>query len=234
MFNQRELPFVMINGAVSADGKLALENCSRIQFSSLRDRQLVFKLRAQVDAVVSGAETVETFSIDLAAGGAKWREKRIRSGKAPEPLRVIVSDDASFDPHARIFQKRLSPIIILATRGAERNKIEALRKVADEVKIFGERTVSFAQAFRWLREKHGVKRMVCEGGGETNAALLRAGVVDELHLTICPFLLSGGHAPTISDGHGFGSLKAAPKLKLKSMKRVKGEIFLIYQILERS
>ncbi len=233
MFNRRELPFVMINGAVSADGKLALENRSLIQFSSRRDRQLVFKLRMQVDAVLSGAETVEIFSIDLAAGSARWREQRIRCGRPPEPLRIIVSDDADIDPEAKIFKKHVSPIIILTTRNAEKKRITALRKVADEVKIFGERTVNFAEAFRWLREKHNVKKIVCEGGGETNAALIRAGVVDELNLTICPLLLSGAHAPTISDGRGIASLEIAPRLKVKSLKQVKGEIFLIYKILAK-
>ncbi len=231
MFHESELPFVMINGAVSADGKLALENRSLIQFSSRRDRQLVFKLRAKVDAVVSGARTVERFSIDLAAGAEKWQKQRIRNGLAPEPLRVIVSGSANLDPRAMIFRKRVSPIIILTARNADKTKVAALRQVADEVKHFGERKVSFAQAFRWLRDKHDVKSLVCEGGGETNAALVRAGVVDELHLTLCPLLLSGSHAPTISDGDGVSSLKIAPRLNLKSMKRVQGEIFLVYQIL---
>ncbi|MEY2466409.1 MAG: hypothetical protein QOD03_930 [Verrucomicrobiota bacterium] len=224
----------MINGAVSADGKLALENRSLIQFSSQLDRQLVFKLRTRVDAVLSGARTVETFSINLAVGSGKWREERVRHRLPPEPLRVIVSGSASLDPHAKIFQKRVSPIIILTTRHADKKKVAALRKVADEVKIFGERTVSFASAFRWLREQHGVMSIVCEGGGETNAALIRAGVVDELHLTLCPLLLSGRRAPTISDGCGVGALEFAPRLKLKSLKCVKGEIFLIYKILAKA
>jgi riboflavin-specific deaminase-like protein len=224
----------MINGAVSADGKLALENRSLIQFSSRLDRQLVFKLRTQVDAVLSGARTVETFSINLAVGSDKWQQERVRRGLPPEPLRIIVSGSASLDPHAKIFQKRVSPVIILTTRSADKKKVAALRKVADAVKIFGERTVSFARAFRWLREQHGVSSIVCEGGGETNAALIRAGVVDELHLTLCPLLLSGRRAPTISDGHGVGALEFAPQLKLKSLKRMKEEIFLIYKILGKA
>jgi 5-amino-6-(5-phosphoribosylamino)uracil reductase len=231
--NQGQLPFLMINGAVSADGKLALENRALIQFSSELDRQLVFRLRAQVDAVLSGARTVETFSLELVAGGNRWRERRLRQGLTAEPMRVIVSGNATLDPRSKVFQKRVSPIIILTTRNANKKRVAALRRVADEVKIFGERTVSLTPALRWLRAKHGIRSVVCEGGGETNAALLRAGVVDELHLTICPLMLSGRHAPTISDNTGVGSLDAAPRLKLKSLKQVKGEIFLIYKIIPR-
>ncbi len=85
MFRRRELPFVLINGAVSADGKLALENRSLIQFSSARDQRFVFELRARADAVLCGADTVETFSIDLAAGPIAFRKERQRKGLPAEP-----------------------------------------------------------------------------------------------------------------------------------------------------
>src|ERR1041384_1027806 len=112
MFRGRELPIVFINGAVSADGKLALENRSVIQFSSRRDQFLVFQLRARTDAVLSGAETVETFRIDLSAGPPECRAERRRKGLPPEPLRVLVTEDGKISPRARIFKKPVSPIII--------------------------------------------------------------------------------------------------------------------------
>src|SRR3954447_22993404 len=104
MFHRQKLPFVFLNGAVSADGKLALENLSRIQFSSKHDQKFVLQLRATADAVLCGAETVETFSIDLGADSDDCRKKRQRSGLPAEPLRILVSDDGDIDPHARIFQ----------------------------------------------------------------------------------------------------------------------------------
>src|SRR5436853_6323282 len=91
-FERQKLPFVFLNGAVSADGKLALENCSLIQFSSKRDQKFVLQLRATADAVLCGAETVETFSIDLGADSEACRKKRQRKGLPAEPLRILVSD----------------------------------------------------------------------------------------------------------------------------------------------
>ena len=99
------------------------------------------------------------------------------------------------------------------------------------MKSFGERLVNFSRAFRWLREEYGVKRLLCEGGGETNAALIRAGVVDEMHITVCPLVLRGGHAPTICDGDGAKSVAGATRLKLKAIKVIKGELFLTYSVL---
>ncbi len=233
MFQRRELPFVLTNGAVSLDGKLALENRSLIQFSSARDRQFVFQLRAGADAVLCGAETVETFSIDLAAGSPACVKKRLRLGLSPEPLRILVSEDGTIAPDARIFKKPVSPIIVLTTRSAAKACAESLSGLAT-VKGFGKKTVDFARAFRWLHAQWGVKRLLCEGGGETNAALIRAGVVDEMHVTVCPLVLCGSRAMTLCDGRGFSTLKQAAHLKLKALKQIKGELFLTYDVLRKA
>jgi len=232
MGGSRALPFVFMNGAVSADGKLALENRSLIQFSSRRDQQFVLQLRATADAVLCGAETVETFSIDLGADSDDCRKKRQRKGLPAEPLRVLVSDDGKIDPNARIFQKAVSPVIVLTTQGTFKCCAARLGGIA-AVKAFGQRGVNFHRAFRWLREEFGVRRLLCEGGGETNAALIAAGVVDKIHITVCPLVLRGRSAPTICDGEGVKSLATATRLKLKAVKIVKGELFLTYRVLRK-
>jgi 2,5-diamino-6-(ribosylamino)-4(3H)-pyrimidinone 5'-phosphate reductase len=232
MFQRCELPFVFMNGAVSADGKLALENRSLIQFSSKRDRKFVLQLRATADAVLCGAETVETFSIDLGADSIACRKKRERKGLPAEPLRVVVSDDGKIDPNARIFRKLVSPVIVLTTKLAFKRCAARLSRVAI-VKQFGKRTVDFVRAFRWLRTEFQVKRLLCEGGGDTNAALISAGVVDEIHITVCPLVLRGRSAPTFCDGKGAASLKRATRLKLKSVKVLSGELFLTYAVLKK-
>jgi 2,5-diamino-6-(ribosylamino)-4(3H)-pyrimidinone 5'-phosphate reductase len=232
MLHRGKLPFVFMNGAVSADGKLALENRSLIQFSSKRDQKFVLQLRATADAVLCGADTVENFSIDLGADSEACRKKRLRRGLPEEPLRVLVSDDGKIDPTARIFKKRVSPVIVLTTKPAFKQCAARLRRVAT-VKHFGNKTVDFVRAFRWLRDEFRVKRLLCEGGGETNAALVASGVVDEIHITVCPLVLRGRSAPTICDGKGAASLKTATRLKLKAAKVVRGELFVTYTVLKK-
>jgi riboflavin biosynthesis pyrimidine reductase len=107
--------------------------------------------------------------------------------------------------------------------------LRRLREVADDVKAFGDARLNFTQALRWLREKWGVKRLLCEGGGEVNAALFEEGLVDEVYHTLCPLVFGGRHAPTMSDGHGFSTLGQAARLRLKSLKRVGDELFLVWR-----
>jgi riboflavin-specific deaminase-like protein len=226
---KKNLPFVFVNFAMTADGKIAFGSRDFIPFGGKRDHEHMMELRATADAVICGARTVEVTETILGAGGIKFRKRRLKKGLSEFPLRVIASGSGSIDPGANIFKKHFSPVIVLTTARILKSKFEKLRAVADDVKIFGEREIDFRAAFRWLREKWKVKRLLCEGGGELHGALIRAGLVDELHLTICPKIFGGRDAPTIADGSGFKFLAEASKFRIKSAGRKKAELFTIFE-----
>lgn len=227
-------PFVFLNAAMTADGKLAPASRNFIPFGSRRDQLHLLELRATADAIMSGARTVDLASVKLGSGGAKYRRLRLRRGLREEPVRVIVTGGGTLDPAAEIFKHRFSPIFILTTERASAAKLRRLRGLADEVKICGERELDFSLALSWLREKWNVRRLLCEGGGEVNGALFEAGLVDEIHLTVCPVVLGGRAAPTLADGEGFSQLADAARLELASRKRMGDELFLVYRLRKAS
>jgi riboflavin-specific deaminase-like protein len=172
---------------------------------------------------------VDSAAINLGPGPARFRRLRLKNGLAGYNLRVIVSGSGSLNPNAEVFKHRFSPIIILTTSRASKAKLLQLQAIADEVKICGRRVIDFRAALRWLREQWGVKRLLCEGGGELNDALFRAGLVDELHLTFCLQLIGGRNAPTIADGRGFRRLANALPLQIKSFKHIGNEVFAVFR-----
>jgi riboflavin-specific deaminase-like protein len=228
-----KLPFVFANMAMTADGKIATANRAVSSFGSARDHEHLLQLRATADAVMAGARTVDSAAINLGPGPARFRRLRLKNGLAGYNLRVIVSGSGSLNPNAEVFKRRFSPIIILTTRRASKAKLLQLQAVADEVKICGRSEINFRAALCWLREKWGVKRLLCEGGGELNDALFRAGLVDELHLTFCMQIIGGRNAPTIADGRGFRRLAKALPLQIKSFKRIGNEVFAVFRRVAR-
>jgi len=229
----RKRPFVYINIATTADGKLAPANRQFVPFGSKHDRELLLELRTRADAVMAGARTVDLAETTLGPGDSRFRRLRLARGLPEYNLRVVVSGSATLDPNAEIFRHRFSPIIILTTGRAPLRKLQELRRVADEVKAFGANELDIVEALRWLREKWQVKRLLCEGGGGLNELLFRHDAVDEVYLTLCPLLFGGRDAPTMVDGKGVGSLAEATRLRLKSLKRVGDELFLLYRVNRR-
>lgn len=224
------LPYVSVNFAITADGKINTANRKVESFSSRRDREHMLELRAGADAVMAGARTVDLNPVTMGPGGKSYRRRRLRSGLTEYNLRVVVSGSGTVDPKATLFDKQFSPILILTTERAGPKRLEALRRRAQEVYVCGETEIDFVRGLRWLRRKWKVRHLLCEGGGELSGALFHAGLVDELHLTICPKIFGGRDAPTLADGKGHLKLGDATLMKLKSFKRVGDELFLVYRV----
>src|SRR5881227_2015456 len=106
----KRLPFIFVNVATTADGKLAPANRHFIPFSSKRDQELLIKLRTRCDAIIAGARTVDSVPVNLGPGGKKYRAERLKNGLSEYNLRVVVSGSASLDPRAEIFKHKFSPL----------------------------------------------------------------------------------------------------------------------------
>lgn len=194
----------------------------------------MMELRATADAVMAGARTVETPGVTMGPGGKKFQRLRLSRGLSEFNLRVIVTGSGSINPRADLFKYRFSPIIMLASERAPEKELRRLRDLADEVKVFGTKEVDLAAALRWLREKWKVKRLLCEGGGALHGAMVRAGLIHELHLTICPKIFGGRHAPTFADSGHSVKLSEATPFKLKSAKRIGDELFVVYTVAKKA
>ena len=226
------LPFVLINMGMTADGKIATPDGSVSSFGSEIDHERLLDLRATADAVMSGARTVDLHSVDLGPGGARHRRRRLRNGLDEYNQRIVVSGSASLDPEAAIFQTDFSPITVLTSDNAPRRRIARLKEAGAEIASFGRGEIDLRRALQWLRTTRGVKRLLCEGGGVLNDAMLRANLVHEVHLTICPVVLGGRSAATICDGWGFQRLHDARRFALHSRKQIGDELFCVYRAIK--
>ena len=222
-----KLPFVFSNFAITADGKIAFANGEFVPFGSKCDHEHMMELRATADAVMAGARTVEASGAVMSPGGKKFQRLRFARGLAEYNLRVIITGNGSINMRAEIFKHRFSPIIVLTSARTPGKKLRQLQGIADEIKVFGETEIDFVAALRWLRVKWKVKRLLCEGGGALHGTMVRAGLIDELHLTICPKIFGGRTAPTIAEGGRIMKLADAAQFRFTSAKRAGDELFVV-------
>jgi riboflavin biosynthesis pyrimidine reductase len=89
------------------------------------------------------------------------------------------------------------PLVVVLTEQVSAAQLAGLR--ADGVSYFfaGKSELDLHLALETLNRKLGVKRLLLEGGGITNGALLRAGLVDEVSLLIAPFVDGAPGAPAL-------------------------------------
>ena len=223
-------PFVAINVAMTADGKIAPDSRRFKPFGGKRDRDLMMLLRSRADAVMSGAATVADGKVDLGPGGKKYQLLRIENGLGEFNLRVIVSRTGSITERAHIFTTRFSPILLLTTEAAG-DRLKKLGNVVDDMFVSPGSKLDLPKALHWLREKWKVKRLLCEGGGELNGAMFAARLVDEVYLTICPLIFGGRSAPTLADGDGIEKLADSVRLRRRRVERFGDELYCLYRVI---
>ena len=223
---ESDRPLVRLNLAITADGKIATANRAISSFGSPRDLARLYRLREQADAILCGAATINAENADL--GPRPGPPPRRGSARRQFPLRVVVSGRGNVDPDSRLFQRAFGPVIILTTRRISKSRLCRLEGLAHTVKICGARQVDFLVALRWLRSEWNIRNLLCEGGSQVNAALLEADLVDQIHLTLCPWIVGGREAPTIADGDGVADLADASAWQLERTRRLGNELFLTY------
>ena len=74
-----------------------------------------------------------------------------------------------------------------------------------------------------------MRRVACEGGAELFRGLLELQLVDQLNLTIAPYIFGGKDAPTLT-GRGTAFLPASVRCSLIEMRTVGEECFLQYRL----
>jgi riboflavin-specific deaminase-like protein len=224
-------PFVAATLAMTVDGKITTRNFSPVDFTSREDKLHLFRQRAMADAVLVGHSTLKQDNVRLGLPQADLREARVKRGQTSYPIRVIVSNEGKIDNRLNIFQSEISPVVIFSTRQMPAKYQQALREKAT-LHLTRAQHVDLHGMLRTLRDKYKIRTIACEGGPTLFRALLERGLIDQLNLTIAPYLFGGAKAPTLT-GLSREFLPASVHCSLIDMRVVGEECFLTYRIKHR-
>jgi riboflavin-specific deaminase-like protein len=185
-------PYLVLNMVSSLDGKATIDWRTK-GLSTELDRQLFHRLRTQADAIMVGAGTIRAERYGRMAKSDELRDARVEEGLEPDPLAVVISARLDLPADLPLLNEPAQRVVIATGSDA------SLPDSAAEV-IY-ERTGDDLQLLlARLREQHGVRSIVCEGGPTLNTYLFAAGLVDELWLTLNPKVAGGAAALTIVAG----------------------------------
>jgi riboflavin biosynthesis pyrimidine reductase len=122
------------------------------------------------------------------------------------------------------------PLVVVLTQAVSDSHLAGLREDGVSYIVAGERQIDLAAALEALNRELGIRRLLLEGGGAANGALLQAGLVDELSLVIVPSVdgLPGG--PAVFDIHSEPGALNAIGMALESCKVLEGgSVWLRYR-----
>jgi riboflavin biosynthesis pyrimidine reductase len=225
-----ERPRLLLNMISSVDGRATLDGRSG-GLSDRADRALFHGLRSAVDAVLVGAGTVRGERYGRIIPDAACRAQRRSRGLSEEPLACIVSGALTLEPTLPLLQEPSTQVAVLT---ASQANLTATAARVEYVRAAQDGQLDLAAALAALAERFGIQSVLCEGGPHLGLQLMRAGLVDELFLSLSPKLVGG-------DDHAYKSLRILagaelePPVELELLSVLSGgsELFLRYGVSAR-
>lgn len=211
-------PHVIINCAMSADGKIASPTRKQMRISSEEDIQRMYRLRNEVDAVLVGIGTILTDDPKLTV-----KESYVEHPK--HPLRVIL-DSKCRTPLQALVLNAVSKTLIITGVGYQKtydgSHIEVVECRTDKDGFIDLNCVLD------LLYKKGVRKLLVEGGGTIIWNFLKNKVVDDLFIFIGPCIIGGKDTPTVADGDGISAGEEIT-LKIIEVEQVGSGVLIHYQ-----
>jgi len=223
-------PFVIVNMAMSADGKISTSERRQVRISGIEDFRRVDRLKAESDAVMVGVGTILADNPSLTVKSPDHRKTRVDAGLPENPVRVIVDSEARTPPDADILQKGEGARIIAVSERAHPDARKSLSRWGAVITAGTDR-VDLTFLLARLHER-GIRRLMVEGGGTLVWSLIRAGAVDEFSIFVGDMIIGGSAAPTPVDGDGYVSEDDFPRLRLLEATPMDGGIHLRWAVEE--
>lgn len=215
---------IVVNAAMSLDGKLASTGRQQVTISGPGDFERVDRLRADSDAIMVGVGTVLADDPSLTLKDEGLRENRVRDGRSPHPIRIVADSQLRTPIDATVLDDS-APTYLLTTvddpdqQGRYPDGVTCLHA--------GKNQVDLSTACAELEAK-GIASLMVEGGGELIFSLARAGLIDQLTVYVGNMLIGGRDAPTLADGDGFSDPSAFASFELTELERLDAGVLLTW------
>ena len=209
-------PYVLINCAMSVDGKIASPTGKQMRISSEEDITRMYKLRNNSDAVLVGIGTVLSDDPKLTV-----KEKYVKKPK--QPIRIVLDTHCKTPEKANVVNNVAKTIIVV---GKNCNK-----KFGDNIEILKSKTTKENLIdLEYLLDvllKRDIKKLMVEGGSCVISNFLKEGLVDDFYVYVGSMIIGGKNTPTLVN-ENFGNLQ----LKLVKAKNVGSGVLLHYRLIK--
>lgn len=222
-------PHTTVVLAMTADGKISDRASSPARFGSQQDKKHLEAQIALADGVLFGAATLRAYGSTLSIKNPELLAQRQQRHQPPQPVHIVCSASGQLDPQWRFFSQPVPRWLLTTEAGVnywQKQQSSGFEKVI-RAEMQGD-AIAWPATLKKLAEL-GLERLAILGGGTLVSDLLTADCIDEIRLTICPFLVGGKLAPTPVEGEGL-LLSQAKELWLLSVEQQEQEIFLHYRV----
>ena len=211
---------MILSAAMTIDGKIA-SRTGDPELSDEQDWKEVHELRSQVEAIMVGKGTILKDDPKL----------HIKYHEHNGYYRVVVDSNLSIplDSQVITYQPDMYPTIVCTTENVSEEKVQAFQsRNVNVIKAGTGKRVDIAIMLSLLRE-NGIKSILLEGGGTLNWSFVKNDLIDEIRLTIAPWIVGGKDATSLVGGEGFEKMVQGTRYELMEVNHRDDYVVLKYK-----
>lgn len=213
-------PFVIVKTAMSLDGKICTESGNSRWITGEKSRKFVHRIRAGVDGIVIGINTVIKDNPELT----------VRYGRFfRNPVKIIVDSRCRIPAGSKVFENTSN--LVIAATSACKNAGKLRKTGACVLMIKKSRGRVDIGALVTELGRMGFTSLLIEGGGEITGSAVSSGIVDKVLFFIAPKILGGRKALSPVEGEGIDRICDAVSVREMRTRRI-GEDILVEGYLE--
>jgi len=222
--NETEKPFIILSAAMTIDGKIASRDGDP-DLSDEEDWKEVHKLRTEVDAIMVGKGTIMKDNPKL----------HIKYHNHSGYYRIIIDSNLDIPIKSNVieFNPKLYPTIICTAESVSKERVRLFESKG--AKILKSGTGSTVDIVNLMPKLYnlGIKSVLLEGGGTLNWSFIQHNLVDEIRLTIAPWIVGGSNAVSLVEGEGFSKMTESTKFSLIKVKKRNNYLVIYYEKVKR-
>jgi 2,5-diamino-6-(ribosylamino)-4(3H)-pyrimidinone 5'-phosphate reductase len=216
---ESEKPYIILSAAMTIDGKIA-SRAGDPELSDEEDWREVHKLRAQVDAIMVGKGTILNDNPKL----------HIKIHDHAGYYRIIIDSNLNIPIESNVisFQPERYPTIICTTENVPINKIKKYEKKVKIIQSGKGEKVDLRKLMPLLKD-YEIKTILLEGGGNLNWSFIKEDLINEIRLTVAPWIVGGKDAISLVEGMGFKKMSEAKRFDLIEVRHRNNYVLLSYK-----
>ncbi len=202
-------PYIILSAAMTIDGKIATKEGDS-ELSDKVDWKEVHKLRTQVDAIMVGKDTILKDNPKL----------HIKYYNHKGYYRIVLDSNLTIPLESNVisFRPEIYPTIICTTENVPFTKQRDYEARGVKIIRAGDgKRVDLIKLLPILKSL-GINTILLEGGGNLNWSFIQNNLIDDIRLTIAPWIVGGKEATSLVEGIGFEEIKSAPRFDLFDVK----------------
>lgn len=215
-------PLVLVNMVATVDGLITVGGRSG-PIGGPGDHALFHGLRTIVDAVLVGTGTLRVERYGRMVRDPARRARRAALGLAEDPIALLITHSGRLPWDAPLFAAPEQHVVVVAQPG----RVAVPDGLGARVEVVEIEAPTPRAALQAVRERFGIRAVLCEGGPTLNRGLLADGVLDELFMTIGPLIAASEDTLRIVGGE---PMPEPVPVRLLSVSRCGDELYLRYAL----